>query len=105
MKQGEGDVGGTPFVQYSILLQQRSSLKAQYQSQDAHATLLEHLSTYLTLSLPDEETNTVLQAAKSEAILARKSAQEMVSLKSTCIHGSWCLYTHTLLNSHHSCLN
>ena len=105
VKQGEGDIGGTTFVQYSILLQQRSSLKAQHQSQDAHATLLEQLSTYLTLSLPDAETNTVLQAAKSEAILARKRAQEMVNLKSTCIHCSWYLYTHTLLNSHHSCLN
>ena len=38
---------------------------------------------YLTLSLPDAETNTVLKAAKSLAVLARKRAQEMVDLKST----------------------
>ena len=83
VKQGKGGIGGTTFVQYSILLQQWSSLRAQHQSQDAHATLLEQLSTYLTLSLPNVETNPVLNAAKSEAVLACKRAQEMVNLKST----------------------
>ena len=41
VKQGEGGIGDTTFVQYSVLLKQRSSLKAQQESQDAHATLLE----------------------------------------------------------------
>jgi hypothetical protein len=101
VKQGEGGgIGGTTFVQYSM---QRSSLKAQHESQDAHATLLEQLNTYLTLSLPDAGTNAVLLTAESEAVLARRRAQEMVNLKSTCIHCSWYLYTHTLLNSYHSC--
>ena len=83
VKRGEGGIGGTTFVKYSILLQQWSSLKAQHESQEAHATLLEQLTTYLALSLPDAETNTVLLAAKSEAVLACRKAQEMVKLKIT----------------------
>ena len=75
VKQGEGGIGGTTFVQYSVVLKQWSSLKAQQESQDAYATLLEQLTAYLSLSLPNAETNTILLAAKNEAALARRRAQ------------------------------
>ena len=75
---GKGGVGGSTFIQYSIVLQQRSSLKEQLDSQMVHATLLEQLTTYLALSLMDAETNEPLHAMRNEAAVARSRAQEMV---------------------------
>ena len=85
MKLGEGGIGGTTVFQSSVLLKQRSSLKAQQESQDTHATLLEQLTTYLALSLPDADTYTILFMAKHEAALTCRRAQVIVNAKIPCV--------------------
>lgn len=70
--------GGSTFNQYSIVLEQRSSLKAQLQSQNSHAEMLQQLSTYLTLSLPNPEQNQPLQAIRKEAAIAQNRADQIV---------------------------
>jgi predicted alternative tryptophan synthase beta-subunit len=70
--------GGSTFQLYSAALQQHSSLKSQLQSQVEQVTVLEQLSTFLTLSLPDPESSELVRAARSEAIIARGRANQMV---------------------------
>ena len=80
---GSGGGGGSTFQQYSVALQQHSSLKSQLQSQKEQVTVLEQLNTFLTLSLPDPESSELVRAVRSEAITARRTAEQMVT------------YTHT----------
>ena len=75
---GGSGVGGSTFQRYSDTLQQRSSLRSQLDSQLARVTLLEQLSTLLTLSQPQTESNGTLRAVRSQAATARNEAEEMV---------------------------
>ena len=75
---GKGGVGGDTFIQYSVTLQQKASLKSQLDSQKAHANLLEQLATFFSLSLPEPETSEPLRAVRSEAAVARSKAEQMV---------------------------
>ena len=75
---GEGGIGSGTFIQYSVALKQRSSLKFQLDSQMAHVTVLEQLATFLTLSLADAEGSEPLRAVRREASVARSKAEEMV---------------------------
>ena len=72
---GGSGVSGSTFQRY---LQQRSSLRSQRDFQLAHVTLLEQLSTHLTLSLPQAESNETVHAVRSQAANARNKAEEMV---------------------------
>ena len=78
VNHGEGGVGSSSFIQYSIALQQRSSLKSQIESQMAHVTLLEQLVTIVAVSLADPEGSKPLRAVRSEASIARSRAEQMV---------------------------
>ena len=75
---GSGAGGGSTFQLYSAALQQHSSLKSQLASQKEQVTVLEQLSMFLTLSLPDPESSELVRAAKSEAITARRRFDQMV---------------------------
>lgn len=70
--------GGSTFNQYSVLLEQMSSLKVQLKSQTSHAEVLEHLAVFMSLSLPNAETNELLKAVRREAGVAREKADQMV---------------------------
>ena len=52
-----------------------SSLRSQVASQEEQVAVLEQLSTFLTLSLPDPENNELVCAARSEAVTARRFDQ------------------------------
>lgn len=75
----EGGVGSGTFIQYSLALQQRASLKSQLESQTAHVTVLEQLATFLSLSLPNPESSEPLRAVRSEASVACDRAEKMVN--------------------------
>lgn len=75
---GPSGTGGHTFNEYSIVLEQRSSLKVQLESQVSHAELLEQLATYLSLSVPDPEQSEPLKAVRNEAAIARIRADKMV---------------------------
>ena len=75
---GSGASGGSTFQLYSAAVHQHSSLKSQVASQKEQVTVLEQLSTFLTLSLPDPENNELVRAARSEAMTARRRFDQMV---------------------------
>ena len=75
---GSGAGGGSTFQLYSAAVQQHSSLKSQVASQKEQVAVLEQLSTFLTLNLPDPENNELVRAARSEAITARRRFDQMV---------------------------
>ena len=75
---GSGTGGGSTFQLYSAAVQQHSSLKSQVASQKEQVAVLEQLSTFLTLSLPDPENNELVRAARSEAMTARRRFDQMV---------------------------
>ena len=67
---GDGSAGGVSFSQYSAILSQRSQLDIRLQTQLSQATMLEKLSTFMALSLPDLETNPTPCAFRREASVA-----------------------------------
>ena len=80
--------GGSTFQLYSAAVQQHSYLK----SQKEQVTVLEQLSTFLTLNgLPDPENNELVRAARSEAITARRRFDQMVMYTFTHTKSSICI--------------
>ena len=75
---GSGAGGGSTFQLYSAALQQHSSLKSQLESQEEQVAVLEQLSMFRTLSLPDPESSELVRVARSEAIIACRRADQMV---------------------------
>lgn len=73
-RHGQPGSGGATFNQYSLLLEQLSTLKSQLESQTSHAELLEQLATYMSLNLPDPENSAPLIAIRREAAVARDRA-------------------------------
>ena len=43
------------FKQYSVILEQMSSLKVQLESQTSHARVLEQVAVFMSLTLPDPD--------------------------------------------------
>ena len=70
--------GGVTFSQYLVLMEQLSLLKPWLQSQTSHAELLEKLTTYMSMSLPDPESSEPLKAVQREAAVAHDRADQMV---------------------------
>ena len=77
---GDGNAGGESFSVYSTILSQRSQLETQLTTQFSQASLLEQLSTFMALNLPDPETNPSLCAFRQEASVARQLADKMIIL-------------------------
>ena len=77
-RHGQPGSGGATFNQYSLLLEQLSTLKSQLESQTSHAELLEQLATYMSLNLPDPENSAPLIAIRREAAVACDRADHMV---------------------------
>ena len=75
---GSSGIGGSTFNQYSVLLEQMSSVKVQHESQSSHAGVLEQLAVFMSLSLPNPETSEPLKAIRREAGVARQKADDMV---------------------------
>ena len=78
LADGGGRAGGASFIQYSSLLTQRSQLNTRLTTQESQATMLEQLTTFMALSLPDPESNPTLSAFRHEASVARQLADSMV---------------------------
>lgn len=74
----DSSTGGVSFSQYSSLLTQRSQLNNWYSAQNSQATMLEQLTTFMALGLPDPETNPTLSAFRHEASVACQLADRMV---------------------------
>ena len=75
---GDGNAGRVNFSQYSAVLSQRSQLDTQLTKQLLQASLLEQLSTFMSLSLQYAETNPTLCAFRREASVARQLVDKMV---------------------------
>lgn len=79
---GDSGEGGLSYSLYSSRLKQRSELQSQLQTQLGYASVAEQLATYLSMSLPNPESNQTLQGLLKEAAAARKKADEMVKVVS-----------------------
>ena len=75
---GSLGIGGSTFNQYSVLIEQMSSLKEQLKSQTSHAGVFEQLAVFMSLSLINPETGELLKATRREAGVAREKADQMV---------------------------
>ena len=74
----KGSTGGSTFVHYANTLQQRSHLAMELETQQGYVSLIDQMVTYLTLTLPDAETNDSLIQLREDAANTHKSIRGMV---------------------------
>ena len=75
-QSSDGTCVGSSFSHYSRLLQQRSLLQTELESQQGYANLMNEMVTYTTLTLPEE--SPLQKELQEEATAAQKKVQDIV---------------------------
>ena len=90
-----GEVNNS-FNRYLITLRELHQVKQQHAVQRQHADVLHETVTYLSIDLPDAETDPSLTALRAHAAIEEKNASALVScynlIKSK--HNNYCVHMH-----------
>lgn len=76
---GSGGGGGT-FTHYVDTLRQKSNLEMEVKNKNDHATLVDQLTTYMCLTLPNAETSDIVRQLRVEAATTHTKIADMVGM-------------------------